>query len=63
MSKSPLRQLIVATKTIFMQGRSYQVWFIVLVIVVFAVYILLPVLLTAGNSIAFQLSILTVRVT
>lgn len=61
MSKNPLQQLITATKTVFAQGRSYQVWFIVLVIAVFAAYILLPVWFTAGNSIAFQLSILTIR--
>ena len=61
MSKNPLRQLIVATKTVLTQGRSYQVWFLVLMVVVYAIYILLPVWLIAGNSIAFQLSILTIR--
>jgi len=45
-----------AVKTV-LQETNYRNWFIALSILIFAAYILLPVFLTPGNSIGFQLSL------
>lgn len=52
--------IINATKEIFAQSR-YRSWFVVLSVLIFALYILLPVWLIPGNDPLFQLSILRLQ--
>jgi len=61
MSKNPLTQILSAMNIVYTQGRNYRIWFVVLSVVFFMVYMFLPVWLTVGNTIAFQLSILRIQ--
>ena len=43
------------------QSRNYKLWFLGLTILFIFLYLLIPVWLTPGNSVTFQLSLLTTR--
>lgn len=60
MTTSPLRTILAASKSV-LQERRYRVWLVVLTIIFMAAYIFIPVWLTPGNSISFQLQILGLR--
>ena len=57
MTTNPLRTILAASKVV-LQERRYTVWLAVLAILFIAAYVFIPVWLTPGNSIAFQLQIL-----
>ena len=61
MRHNPLQQLFIAAKTVLTQSRWYQVWFVLLSAIIFLAYIFLPVWLTPGNDLEFQLSLLRMK--
>jgi len=61
MGKNLAQQIKNAFRTVFTRSRSYKLWLLVLTVFFFAAYILIPVWLTPGNSIAFQLSLFQTR--
>lgn len=59
--RNPVPLIFNASKTVLTQSRAYLLWFFGLTVVFIALYILVPVWLTPGNSISFQLSLLTIK--
>lgn len=59
--RNPITLLFTASKTVLGQSRNCKLWFSGLTILLILLYLLIPVWLTPGNSIAFQLSLLTIR--
>lgn len=57
MAKKYFNFLLPALKTVF-QERKYRIYFAILLVALFLLYIILPVVLTPGNSLQFQLSLL-----
>lgn len=53
--------LIFSASKIVLENKSYKLWFFGLTAIFIAAYLLLPVWLTPGNTLAFQLSIFTPR--
>lgn len=60
MTTSPLKTMLTAAKAV-LQERRYGAWLVVLTILFIAAYIFIPVWLTPGNSISFQLQLLGVK--
>lgn len=58
--RNPLSIIFLASKNV-LAANNYRFWFIVLFTVFIAGYIFLPVWLTPGNDLKFQLSLLQVR--
>jgi len=54
--RNPFTLIFSASKTV-LKDRSYKLWFVGLTAIFIAAYILLPVLFTPGNTLAFQLSL------
>ena len=57
---NPFAVMFSATRTV-LGRKGYALWFCVLTAGLIAAYILLPVWLTPGNSVAFQLQLLRPR--
>jgi len=58
--RNPLHGIIAGIRTVLGSAR-YRLWFSALTILLVAAYIFLPVWLTPGNTLAFQLSLFTAR--
>jgi len=61
MTTNPLTLILAATKEVWQFSGRLRVWFAVVTVVLFSAYILLPVWLTVGNTVAFQLSLLRLK--
>ncbi|PJE61645.1 hypothetical protein COU87_03610, partial [Candidatus Roizmanbacteria bacterium CG10_big_fil_rev_8_21_14_0_10_39_12] len=57
MTRNPLKTIISAVMAT-LEKKRYKVWFVVLTGFFIATYVLIPVWLTPGNSLSFQLSLL-----
>jgi len=55
--KNPFTLIISASK-IVLKDRNYKLWFFGLAAILIAGYLLLPIWLTPGNTLSFQLSLL-----
>lgn len=60
MNRNHLKVVVLASKTVLQQKRN-GVWLAILTVLFIAAYVFIPVWLTPGNSIAFQLQILRPR--
>lgn len=58
--KNPFTLIFSASKSV-LENRNYKIWFLGLTTIFIAAYILLPVWLTPGNTLAFQISLLRPR--
>lgn len=58
--KNIIATIIFASKTV-LEKRSYKLWFAVLTVIIIFAYILIPVWLTPGNTLSFQLSLLKTK--
>ncbi|MDE2078919.1 MAG: hypothetical protein KGI73_00880 [Patescibacteria group bacterium] len=58
--KNPLLLIVLATQTVLKSTR-YKLWFLALTALLIAAYLFLPVWLTPGNTLAFQLGLFTTR--
>lgn len=56
--RNPLHDIIAAIQTV-LESTRYQLWFLALTGLLVAAYVFLPVWLTPGNTLAFQLSLFT----
>jgi len=55
--KNPFTLIFSASKSV-LENKSYKLWFLGLIAIFIVAYIFLPVWLTPGNTLAFQLSLL-----
>lgn len=53
--------IIPAVRAVLSAGGTYRLWFVLLTLLVYAAYVLLPVWLIPGNSLWFQLQLLRVQ--
>lgn len=59
MKNNPVAFILNASKIVFVQSRSYWLWFLLFTILALILFILVPVWSVPGNDIAFQLSLFT----
>jgi len=57
MTTNPLATIFTASKTV-LEKNTYKYWFILLSVAFFSAYIYIPIRLTPGNTLSFQLSLL-----
>lgn len=58
--KNPITTIYFATAKV-LEKKNYKIWFFALTAIFIAAYILLPVWLTPGNTLSFQISLLRPR--